>query len=162
MVRRNRRPDWRRIKTLRSYTIDEAAAALRVHRNAVRYWMRKQDLPFFADQRPFLILGGDLVAFLKSRRRALRRTCGPGQMYCLKCKEPRTPPEGMIEYQPMTLSRGMLVGICPVCETLMRRFTSLGRLAAFEHDSHLQIAHHQERLTDTAEPRLSCYFNNET
>jgi len=32
MIRRNRRPDWRRIKTLRSYTIDEAANVLHVHR----------------------------------------------------------------------------------------------------------------------------------
>jgi hypothetical protein len=79
MTRRNRRPDWRRIKTLRSYTIEEAATALRVHPNAVRYWIKKCALPVFTDQRPHLIQGGDLVSFLKGRREAKRQSCGPGQ-----------------------------------------------------------------------------------
>jgi hypothetical protein len=86
MTRRNRRPDWRRIKALRSYTIDEAATALRVHRNAVRYWIKRCALPVFTDQRPHLIQGGDLVSFLKGRREAKRRSCGPGQFFCLKCR----------------------------------------------------------------------------
>jgi hypothetical protein len=84
MTRRNRRPDWRRIKTLRSYTIDEAATALRVHRNAVRYWIKRCALPVFTDHRPHLIQGGDLVSFLKGRREAKRQSCGPGQFFCLK------------------------------------------------------------------------------
>jgi hypothetical protein len=35
-TRRNRRPDRRRVKLLRSYTIDEVARTLGVHRNTVR------------------------------------------------------------------------------------------------------------------------------
>ena len=35
MTRRNRRPDRRRVKALRSYTIDEVARTLEVHRNTV-------------------------------------------------------------------------------------------------------------------------------
>jgi hypothetical protein len=157
MVRRNRRPDWRRIKTLRNYTIDEAAAALQVHRNAVRYWIRTCGLPVIGDRRPLLILGSHLVAFMKSRRETSRRKCGPGQMYCVKCREPRAPAPELIEYQPITSSRGVLVGICPICETLMRRFVSDARLAAIACDFNVQITHRRERLTDTTNPHLDCH-----
>jgi hypothetical protein len=128
MKRRNRRPDWRRIKTLRSYTIDEAARLVQVHRNAVRYWI-KSGLPVFADRRPHLIQGGDLAAFLKERRQAKKHKCGPGQLFCLKCRLPRSPADGMVDYQPSTPTRGILVAICPVCETIMHRFTSQARLS---------------------------------
>ena len=66
MIRRNRKPNWRRIKTLRSYTIDEAAKALGVHRNTIRHWIKKSGLRAFTDQRPHLIQGGDLVACLQA------------------------------------------------------------------------------------------------
>ena len=130
MVRRNCRPDWRRIKSLRSYSINGAATALGVHRNTVRHWIKEQGLPAFTEQRPHLVQGGDLVAFLKRQRRASRRPCGPGQMFCLKCRKPREPAEALTEYQPINSLRGILVGICPVCESLMRRFVSLPQLAA--------------------------------
>ena len=75
MIRRNRKPNWRRIKTLRSYTIDEAAKALGVHRNTIRHWIKKSGLRAFTDQRPHLIQGGDLVAclqaFANERRQAV-------------------------------------------------------------------------------------------
>jgi hypothetical protein len=62
-TRRNRRPDRRRVKLLRSYTIDEAARTLEVHRNTVRHWI-KAGLRVIDDKRPILILGSDLADFL--------------------------------------------------------------------------------------------------
>ncbi len=161
MIRRNRRPDWRRIKTLRSYTTDEAASTLQVHRNAVRYWIKKCALPVMTDRRPHLIQGAELVAFLKRRREARRRKCGPGQFFCLKCRQPQSPAAGMVDYQAISTSRGALVGICPVCETLMRRFVSRVRLNVVARESGLQIAHRQEGLKNTATPVLNCHFRDE-
>ena len=69
MIRRNRKPNWRRIETLRGYTIDEAAKALGVHRNTIRHWIKKSGLRAFTDQRPHLIQGGDLVACLQAQAR---------------------------------------------------------------------------------------------
>ena len=100
MIRRNRKPNWRRIKTLRSYTIDEAAKALGVHRNTIRHWIKKSGLRAFTDQRPHLIQGGDLVACLQGA--ASKRRCGPGQFYCVKCRQPQRSAEGMVDYEPVT------------------------------------------------------------
>ena len=160
MIRRNRRPDWRRIKTLRSYTIEESATTLHVHRNAVRYWIKKCGLPVFTDQRPHLIQGRDLVAFLKGRREATRQPCGPGKFFCLKCRQPQTSAEGMVDYQPITSQRGVLTGICPICETLMRRFVSQAQLSAVSREFNLQVGHREESLKDTAMPGLNCHFHS--
>lgn len=156
MIRRNRRPNWRRIKTLRSYTIEEAASRLGVHRNSVRHWIKKGGLPVFKDQRPHLIQGGDLAAFLQNRRAASRRKCGPGQFYCVKCRQPQRSAEGMVDYESLTASRGALVGICPSCGTLMRRFITPARLAAVGDDFNIQVTHHRKSLKDTSVPSLDC------
>jgi excisionase family DNA binding protein len=162
MKRRNRRPDWRRIKTLRSYTIDEAATALQVHRNAIRHWIKNGGLPASTERRPHLIHGGDLVAFLKQRRAATRRKCGPGQFFCLKCREPQSPAGGMVDYHPITASRGTLVGMCLTCGTLMRRFVSRAQLAAAARHFDVQVAHPQESLMDTAMPAQNCHLQLRT
>jgi transposase-like protein len=43
-MNRNRRADWRRIKAKYSYTVEEAARALNLHRNTVRNWVRRGGL----------------------------------------------------------------------------------------------------------------------
>lgn len=161
MIRCNRRPDWRRVKTLRSYTIDEAAVLLDVSRSTIRYWTNKCGLPVSTDKRPHLIQGGDLVTFLKGRREAKRQKCGSGQFFCLKCRKPQSPAGGMVDYHPLTAARGTLVGICPTCGTLMQRFVSRARLADMTRHFDLQVAHPQESLMDTAMPALNCHLRTE-
>ena len=160
MIRRNRRPNWRLIKSLRTYTIDEAAARLAVHRNAVRYWI-KQGLPVLSHQRPYLIHGVALVVFLKSRRAAMRRKCKPGELFCLKCREPRAPAAGTADYEQGSSVRGSIIGLCPVCEKLMRRFVSVCRLAAIAPEFGLKLGPAGESLVGTDSPCLSCHSHSE-
>jgi hypothetical protein len=155
-MNRNRRPDWRRIKRKLSYTIDEAARTLGTHRNTVRHWVRKAGLPAMTEARPHLILGGDLVAFLRARRESRKRTCGVGEIYCLRCRLPRRPAPGLVEYQPLTSKRSRVVGICSTCEALMHRFVSIRRAAAVASEFNLQIEVHHESLADSAHPALNC------
>lgn len=67
----------------------------------------------------------------------------------------------MVEYQPISPSRGALVAICPVCETLMRRFVTQARLAAIAREFNVQIEHREQSLRDTATPGLDCDFKDE-
>src|SRR5580704_12368457 len=108
---RNRRADWRRVKTRISYTYEEAARTLGVHRGTVRHWVKCQGLPVLTDRRPHLILGCDLVAFLKARRQSRTRKCAREELYCLKCRAPRKPVPGLLEYQLLSASRGVLIGL---------------------------------------------------
>jgi len=154
---RNRRPDWRRIKSKTSYTFDEAARALGVHRNTLRHWVRDHGLPAIMETRPFLILGADLVTFLRQRRKSRKRKCGIGELYCLKCRAPRKPVPDLIEFRQMSQARAAIVGICLVCETLMHRFISSRRAASVAAEFNVQIAIRDGSLTDCAHPALNCH-----
>jgi hypothetical protein len=124
---RKRRPNHRLVKIHRSYTVEEAACLLSTHKNTVRAWL-KRGLPTCDTKRPTLILGRDLAEYLKARRAKNKRPCQPGEIYCVGCRAPKMPGGDMAEYQPITTSLGNLVGICPKCNTIIYRRTSMGKL----------------------------------
>jgi len=160
MKRRNRRPDRRRIKTLRSYTIEETARTLDVHRNTVRHWI-KDGLPVIDRRRPALILGSHLAEFLARRRAARKQTCRPGEIFCVKCRKPREPAGRIADYVPSSPMAGALIGICPECGTLIHRRTSAARLRSILGELDLQTAQGQSRIKDTAEPLANCHPEHE-
>ncbi len=122
-----RHPNPRLAKIHRNYTVEDVAAVFGVHRNTVREWV-KRGLPTSDDRRPMLILGADLVAFLRARRVKNKRTCQPGEMYCVRCRAPRAPAGDMADYLPVTATLGNLIAICSACEAMMYRRVSLAKL----------------------------------
>jgi hypothetical protein len=123
----NRRIDPRRIKIHRNYTVEEAAKVIGTHKNIVRLWI-KQGLPTADERRPTLILGNELRAFLENRKARRKHRLAAGQFYCFKCQAPKTPAKGMIDYNPSSPTLGNLMALCPDCETIMNRRTSLAGL----------------------------------
>ena len=122
-----RHPNPRLVKIHRSYTVDEAASRLGVHKNTVREWIRR-GLPTNDNKRPLLILGRDLLAYLQARRVRNKRPCRAGELYCLRCRTPKEPAGGMVEYQATTPMLGNLVAICPDCHAIMNRRASVAKL----------------------------------
>ena len=122
-----RHPNPRLAKIHRNYTVEEVAGLFGVHRNTVRNWV-KRGLPTSDDRRPMLILGRDLGAFLHARRAQKKRPCKSGEIYCVRCREPRRPAGDMADYEPATESLGNLIGICPECDALMYRRVNPAKL----------------------------------
>lgn len=125
---RSRRPNPRLAKIHRSYTVEEAATLYGVHRNTVREWIKK-GLPTVDQRRPTLILGSGLSEFLQLRRERNKRSCKPGEIYCVRCREPRTPAGDWLQYKPFTATQGNLFGICSCCDAWLYRRVSLAKLA---------------------------------
>ena len=125
---RKRHPNPRLAKIHRNYTVEEVAVVFGAHRNTVREWV-KRGLPTNDDRRPMLILGADLVAFLRARRVKKKRTCQPGELYCFGCRAPKAAAGDMADYQPLTTTQGNLIAMCADCETIMYRRVSLAKLA---------------------------------
>lgn len=115
------------VKIHRSYYVYEAAELLGVHRNTVRSWFKK-GLPVCGDERPALILGGELKAFLKGQQQSAKRPCKPDEMYCLKCRAPRQPLGNLVDYVATTSDKGRLIALCSTCESVINRFTTLKEL----------------------------------
>ncbi len=61
-----RRPDTRKIKSHRTYRPDEAARVTGINKQTVHRWI-KAGLPAIKDQKPYLIMGADLLDYLKNR-----------------------------------------------------------------------------------------------
>jgi hypothetical protein len=119
-----------RAKIHRNYTIDEIARLFGVHRNTVRNW-QKSGLQPIDSGRPILVTGHALAEFLTKRRADARKPCSAGELFCMKCRAPRRPAAGMVEFTPMTPTNGNLVGICPACHSLMNRRIRKDKLEAF-------------------------------
>ncbi|WP_425256249.1 helix-turn-helix domain-containing protein [Microbaculum marinisediminis] len=144
------RAGLRGIRIHRSYDIAEAARAMGVSRGTVRRWI-KAGLPVLRDQRPYLILGSDIVDFHTSRS-GPKQKCAPHECYCVKCRAPRSPAAGMAEYIPLSASSGNLRGICPECGTLMHRRVAVAALAALRRKLDLSIAQGTEPIGDMPIP----------
>ena len=90
----SRNYNHRLVKIHRTYTVEEMATLLVVHKNTVRQWL-ENGLATIDRRRPILVHGAALVAFLKQRRTSAKSPCQPGELYCLRCRAP-TPPAGSI------------------------------------------------------------------
>ncbi len=135
-----RRTGWRVVKIHQTFTVEEAARNQGVSKGTVRRWL-KNGLPSLSERRPCLILGGDLVDFLKGRKKP-KQTCRPEECYCFKCKTPRKAAFGEAEYKPITPTKGQLIALCETCTTVMRKHVSLATLEALK--GILQITIRQE------------------
>jgi hypothetical protein len=149
-----RRPNHRLVKIHRSYTVEEAALLFGSHKNTVRAWI-KSGLPVSDARRPILILGRDLAAFLQLRRAKKKRPCGPGEMYCMRCRVPRTPAGCIAEYQPRTESLGNLVGICPECEAMMYRRVSFTKLEQVRGRLDVSITEAERHISERRAPTVN-------
>ena len=115
------------VKIHRSYTVEEIANVLGVHKGSVRNWT-KEGLEVCDGSRPMLILGRVLKPFLNERNQRMKRPCGVDQFYCLKCKRPQKAAGNMVEFLPSTKDKGRLIAMCQQCEGILNRFSSLAHI----------------------------------
>lgn len=122
-----RHPNHRLIKIHRTYTVEEAANALSLHKNTISRWT-KRDLAVIDKRRPKLIHGEALVQFLIERRTKSKQPCQTGQIYCVACRAPKRPNGDMADYVRRSKGAGNLRGLCPDCDRLIYRRVSLAAL----------------------------------
>jgi len=122
-----RHPNPRLAKVHRNYTVEEIATLYDMHKNTVRQWV-KQGLATIDNRRPMLILGHSLFEFLQAKRTKNKHTCKPGEIYCVRCRVPKSPAGDMADYESLTETQGNLIGMCPDCSILIYRRVNLAKL----------------------------------
>jgi hypothetical protein len=151
----SRRVNPCRIKLNRSFTARELADVLDVHKNTVRHWQR-EGLKALDSRRPTLFHGRTVRDFLTKRNTARKRPCPPGTFYCFRCRAPKRPAEGMVDYLPRSTVAGDLIALCETCGTEMHRRTRRAAIPDVMPGIAVAITEGQERLSGGRSPSLNC------
>lgn len=156
----SRKHNHRLVKIHRNYTVEEAAELLGVHKNTIREWIRR-GLETIDERRPMLILGHVLTDYLIKRRKANKRPCKAGEIYCVRCRCPQNPAGGMADYQPLTPTSGNLIGLCPACDTIIYRRTNYARLVEASGQLNVRLPKAQQHIDDSCPSSVNSDFNKE-
>lgn len=148
-------------KLHRSYSVPEPSAVLGVHEHSVRGWI-KAGLPTVDKSRPVLIHGSEFQGWWNKRRRAAKRPLRPGQLYCLKCRQPKAPALGMVECVANDDATGNLKAMCETCGTMMHRRARLSSMAAIMPGLIVESREAAPRIAVRAHPSLNCENPTET
>ena len=150
----------RSVKINFSYSVEEAARVLGVHKNTIRGWI-KQGLPVVDCKRPVLILGRCLRKFLEGRRKAAKCQCPPGTIYCFKCRCARRPALGMVDFIPLTAATGNLRALCEACETPLYRRARTDAIGSVMPNLAVQCTGGEQTIRDRADPSVICDLQQE-
>ena len=115
-----------RIKSLHPYTIEEAAEVSGVSTRTIRNWAAN-GLRVMDAERPALIRGDDLRAYISGQRKSRKTKTTPDTIYCVCCRQTRKPAGGMADCI-VTGSRATLTALCDVCETVISKPVSKGHI----------------------------------
>jgi hypothetical protein len=143
------------VKIHRSYTAGELAARLGVHKNSIRNW-HGQGLEPVDGTRPLLYQGAHVRAFLAKRNQARKRPCGAGQFFCFRCRRPRAPAGGMVDYEAQNARTGNLRALCEHCATIMHRRVRRDRIAIAMPSLDVKLTEAPARLKGSTAPSLNC------
>ena len=146
-----------RVKLNRSYSFEELAVVLGVHKNTVSTWV-KNGLPCLNERRPFLILGVEARAFLREQRTAKKQRCKPNELFCMRCKTPTRAAENLVEYVPLSATKGRLTGCCGRCNSAVNKFVSCKSLVRYSLLFDLSLPKELEHIVDSDDPLLNSGF----
>ncbi len=120
----------RGIKKNLTYTVEELADVTHTAQPTVRNWIR-EGLPVIDDIRPTLIMGFYALDFLDKRQAKAKRPMAFNELYCLRCRCPRTPYGMMVDYYPDTVSGPRLMALCGECGCACYRTINAAHLPDF-------------------------------
>ena len=150
-----RRANQQRVKLHRSYSVPELACCLGVHKNTIRLWQRGGLEPIDAS-RPVFFQGATVRAYLAKRNASRKRPSPPGMIYRFRCREPRAPALGMLDYFAATSVSGNLRAICEACNGMMHRCIRQADLPAKMPLLEIQIRQVPPRLGGGPSPSQNC------
>jgi hypothetical protein len=154
-----RRPSSRGVKLHFNYSVEEAARATGHCKGTVRRWL-KNGLPAIIDQKPALILGGDLIDYLKGKR-SRKQKCRLHECFCFSCRRPRAPAFGEVELFMLAPSSGNLRALCEHCTTVMHKRISVTKISALQALATVTIRQGIEDLSDSRKPCPNAHLPKE-
>ncbi len=120
----------RLIKARRSYSIGEICSLFGINKKTCRRWLKNDGLRVIEENvRPLLVMGADLIDFLKRKRLKNKVILREDEFFCIKCRKAVKAKKGskMIIKTGKRIGKANLeqfkkTGVCEVCGTILNRF----------------------------------------
>jgi hypothetical protein len=154
-----RLPNPRLAKIHLSYKVEEIARLFGKHKNTVYKWI-KEGLRPCTDQRQYLYQGSDIRAFLEAKYKKNKRSMAVTEVYCVRCREPKTPAGNMADYKPDLPTSGQLEAMCPTCSSMIYRRVNLEQLEQIRRYIVIALPPAESRLSKRLDPCVNSDFDS--
>lgn len=126
-----RKLNTRLIKSTYLYHVNELASTLDVCPNTITNMIR-EGLPIVEGSYPYIIRGEFAIAFIKVRMKKSKTKLKQDELYCLPCRKPYKPKNGIVTLHIIAPKRGNLKAACNICNRTTNRGISLEDLPKFQ------------------------------
>ena len=118
-----------KIRAKTAYSLKEVCSLLGINRKTVLRWLKEGLVLLDATKKPWLIMGYDLQAFIRAKRKAKQVKLQFDEFYCLTCKKAVKAKRGTQRTEKTGKKIGknereqeMLCGKCKECGNNIARF----------------------------------------
>ena len=129
-----------RIKSFRTYRIEEAAEVSGVSPRTICNWAAN-GLHVMDGERPVLIRGDDLRDFIKDQRKGRKIKTALDRFFCVRCRKARSAAGGFADCN-IKGKQVKLTAMCEVCETVVSKVIAEARIPEIGQTLDLTIKRH--------------------
>jgi excisionase family DNA binding protein len=112
----------KRVRRNYTYDINQIAEKFDITRDTVFRWIRDEGLRRIQSGRKYRVHGSDLIAFIEKRNAKHKKPCKAHEIYCTKCKLPRTSQKSSIKFKKKPNKTIHVSGKCVCCNTRINKF----------------------------------------
>jgi hypothetical protein len=109
-----------KIKYWLCYDIDAICRLCGIHPKTALAWLKK-GLEAIDNKKPILVYGYNLKAFLGNLNKLNKCSTSFEEMFCMKCKEPRSPLKKQIQLEQFEQKFLKTKALCQTCKTKMNK-----------------------------------------
>ena len=129
-----RRLNPNRVRSKHTYTFLDISELFKRHIRTVQQWKERGLQVLDSTTKPYLVMGSDLIEFLKRERAKRRISLKDGEFYCSRCRDARKSIKDKFRIEETGRFLGkeskqvMIRGECEVCGNQLYRFSSSGQI----------------------------------
>ena len=102
---------------------------------------KKEGLKVYSDSKPYLVMGYDLIEFLKKKLQSRRMKLNSNEFFCAKCRHGVRSTDNNVWFQLTGKTIGnygfkeiVIKGICEFCNSKLNRFSHSGKLEEIKNN----------------------------
>jgi hypothetical protein len=157
------------IKARRSYSMNQIASLFNIDRKTCHRWLKSGLKVIEKGVNPLLVMGADLVSFLKEKREKQKVPLAANEFFCMKCHKPvraKTGSEKIVKTGKWTgkshSEQLKKIGVCEICGTRLHRLLKASQPSLMGYSSLLVNVPFNTVAIIKSKNMISIAYKNET